>query len=66
VTSLEAAAGHPLPVYVNVGQTRGFRDIRDTVRGIEIATLYLPQVQWRNVRNQRERQGATAVSELAY
>jgi len=33
----EAAVGHPLTVYGKGGQTRGFLDIRDTVRCIEIA-----------------------------
>jgi UDP-sulfoquinovose synthase len=36
---VEAAAGHPLTVYGEGGQTRGFLDIRDTVRCIEIACL---------------------------
>ncbi len=31
--------GHPLTVYGTGGQTRGFLDIRDTVRCIEIACL---------------------------
>jgi UDP-sulfoquinovose synthase len=35
----EAAASHPLTVYGKGGQTRGFLDIRDTVRCIEIACL---------------------------
>ncbi|HTR23988.1 MAG TPA: hypothetical protein VMI10_08385, partial [Terriglobales bacterium] len=35
----EAAVGHPLTVYGKGGQTRGFLDIRDTVRCIEIACL---------------------------
>jgi UDP-sulfoquinovose synthase len=35
----EAAAGHPLTVYGEGGQTRGFIDIRDTVRCIELAAL---------------------------
>src|ERR1700726_158902 len=34
---VEAAIGHPLTVYGKGGQTRGFLDIRDTVRCIEIA-----------------------------
>ena len=38
----EAAAGHPLTVYGTGGQTRGFLDIRDTVRCIELACLNLP------------------------
>src|ERR1700677_2758312 len=36
---VEAAAGHPLTVYGKGGQTRGFLDIRDTVRCIELACL---------------------------
>src|SRR5271163_1699208 len=35
----QAAAGHPLTVYGKGGQTRGFLDIRDTVRCVEIACL---------------------------
>jgi UDP-sulfoquinovose synthase len=35
----EAAAGHALTVYGAGGQTRGFIDIRDTVRCIELAAL---------------------------
>jgi len=35
----QAAAGHPLTVYGTGLQTRGFLDIRDTVRCIEIACL---------------------------
>jgi UDP-sulfoquinovose synthase len=34
---VQAAIGHPLTVYGRGGQTRGFLDIRDTVRCIEIA-----------------------------
>jgi UDP-sulfoquinovose synthase len=34
---VQAAAGHPLTVYGKGGQTRGYLDIRDTVRCIEIA-----------------------------
>ncbi len=34
---VQAAIGHPLTVYGKGGQTRGFLDIRDTVRCIEIA-----------------------------
>jgi UDP-sulfoquinovose synthase len=36
---VEAAIGYPLTVYGKGGQTRGFLDIRDTVRCIEIACL---------------------------
>ena len=35
----QAAAGHALTVYGTGGQTRGFLDIRDTVRCIELACL---------------------------
>lgn len=34
---IQAAIGHPLTVYGTGGQTRGFLDIRDTVRCLEIA-----------------------------
>jgi len=36
---VQAAMGHPLTVYGQGGQTRGFLDIRDTVRCIELACL---------------------------
>jgi UDP-sulfoquinovose synthase len=36
---VQAAIGQPLTVYGSGGQTRGFLDIRDTVRCIEIACL---------------------------
>ena len=36
---VQAASGHPLTVYGKGGQTRGFLDIRDTVRCIELACL---------------------------
>ena len=35
----QAATGHPLTVYGRGGQTRGFLDIRDTVRCVELACL---------------------------
>ncbi|MCA2709945.1 MAG: NAD-dependent epimerase/dehydratase family protein [Microcystis sp. M015S2] len=34
---IQAAIGHPLTVYGKGGQTRGFLDIRDTVRCLELA-----------------------------
>jgi UDP-sulfoquinovose synthase len=34
---VQAAIGHPLTVYGKGGQTRGFLDIRDTVRCVELA-----------------------------
>jgi UDP-sulfoquinovose synthase len=40
---VEAAIGHPITVYGKGGQTRGFLDIRDTVRCIEIACLNPPE-----------------------
>ncbi len=38
----QAAAGHPLTVYGKGGQTRGFLDIRDTVRCIELRASIRP------------------------
>ncbi len=35
----QAAVGHPLTVYGKGGQTRGFLDIRDTVRCIELSCM---------------------------
>src|ERR1700677_3322710 len=35
----QASLGHPLTVYGKGGQTRGFLDIRDTVRCVELACL---------------------------
>jgi UDP-sulfoquinovose synthase len=34
---VQAALGHPLTIYGSGGQTRGFLDIRDTVRCVELA-----------------------------
>src|SRR6201997_5062853 len=39
---VQAAIAHPLTVYGKGGQTRGFLDIRDTVRCIELACLNPP------------------------
>lgn len=36
---VQAAIGHPLTVYGRGGQTRGFLDIRDTIRCVELALL---------------------------
>lgn len=33
---MQAAVGHPLTVYGKGGQTRGYLDIRDTVRCIQV------------------------------
>ena len=38
----QAAVGYPLSVYGKGGQTRGFLDIRDTVRCVELAALNPP------------------------
>jgi UDP-sulfoquinovose synthase len=40
---VEAAVGHPLTVYGKGGQTRGFLDLRDTVRCVELAILNPPE-----------------------
>ncbi|MBR8839785.1 MAG: NAD-dependent epimerase/dehydratase family protein [Stigonema ocellatum SAG 48.90 = DSM 106950] len=40
---IQAAIGHPLTVYGKGGQTRGFLDIRDTVRCVEIAIAHRAQ-----------------------
>lgn len=37
---VQAAIDHPLTVYGKGGQTRGFLDIRDTLRCIELATIH--------------------------
>jgi UDP-sulfoquinovose synthase len=37
---VQAAVGHPLTVYGKGGQTRGFLDIRDTVRCLELAIAH--------------------------
>lgn len=39
---IQAAVGHPLTVYGAGGQTRGFLDIRDTVRCVQLAIDSLP------------------------
>ncbi|HZQ36043.1 MAG TPA: NAD-dependent epimerase/dehydratase family protein [Dehalococcoidia bacterium] len=40
---VEAAIGHPLTVHGQGGQTRGFIDIRDTVRCVQLAAEHPPQ-----------------------
>jgi UDP-sulfoquinovose synthase len=60
----QAAVGHPLTVYGKGGQTRGFLDIRDTVRCIEIACLNPPQAGECRVFNQFTEQ--FSVLELAH
>ena len=48
----QAAAGCPLTVYGRGGQTRGFLDIRDTVRCVELAILNPPEPGEYRVFNQ--------------
>jgi UDP-sulfoquinovose synthase len=59
----QAAIGYPLTVYGQGGQTRGFLDIRDTVRCIELAVLNPPQRGEYRVFNQFTEQ--FRISELA-
>jgi UDP-sulfoquinovose synthase len=49
---VQAAVGHPLTVYGKGGQTRGYLDIRDTVRCIELACLNPPRMGECRVFNQ--------------
>ena len=49
---VQAAVGEPLTVYGKGGQTRGFLDIRDTVRCIELAALNAPAAGEYRVYNQ--------------
>jgi UDP-sulfoquinovose synthase len=60
---VQAAIGHPLTVYGLGGQTRGFLDIRDTVRCIELAVLNPPAPGEYRVFNQFTEQ--FSVGELA-
>jgi len=60
---VEASIGHPLTVYGEGGQTRGFIDIRDTVRCIEIAAQNPPREGEMRVYNQFTEQ--FSVRELA-
>ncbi len=60
---VQAATGHPLTVYGKGGQTRGFLDIRDTVRCIELAVLHPPREGEFRVFNQFTEQ--FSVGELA-
>ena len=48
----QAAVGHPLTVYGKGGQTRGYLDIRDTVRCVELACLNPARVGEFRVFNQ--------------
>jgi len=60
---VQAAIGMPLTVYGKGGQTRGFLDIRDTVRCIELAVLHPPAAGDFRVFNQFTEQ--FSVGELA-
>ena len=61
---IQAAIGHPLTVYGKGGQTRGFLDIRDTVRCIELAVNHPAQPGEFRVFNQFTEQ--FSVAELAH
>ncbi|HUK14771.1 MAG TPA: NAD-dependent epimerase/dehydratase family protein [Bryobacteraceae bacterium] len=61
---VQAAVGHPLTVYGKGGQTRGYLDIRDTVRCIELACLNRPRMGECRVFNQFTEQ--FTVLELAH
>lgn len=59
----QAAVGYPLTVYGQGGQTRGYLNIRDTVRCIELAILNPPQRGEYRVFNQITEQ--FSIAELA-
>jgi UDP-sulfoquinovose synthase len=61
---VQAAIGHPLTVYGKGGQTRGFLDIRDTVRCIELACANPPKQGEFRVFNQFTEQ--FSILELAH
>lgn len=66
----QAAAAHPVTLYGKGGQTRGFLDIRDTVRCVELAILNPPAQSEYRVFNQfteqfRVDELASLVSEAA-
>jgi UDP-sulfoquinovose synthase len=60
---VQAAIGHPLTVYGAGGQTRGYLDIRDTVRCVELACLNPAEAGEMRVFNQFTEQ--FSVAELA-
>src|SRR2546425_6007830 len=60
---VQAAIGHPITVYGRGGQTRGFLDIRDTVRCVELACQHPPAAGEYRVFNQFTEQ--FSVGELA-
>jgi UDP-sulfoquinovose synthase len=57
---VEALIGHPLTVYGQGGQTRGFLDIRDTMRCIELAMLHPARAGEYRVFNQFTEQFSVA------
>jgi UDP-sulfoquinovose synthase len=61
---VQAAIDHPLTVYGKGGQTRGFLDIRDTLRCIELATIHPAEAGEYRVFNQFTEQ--FTVLELAH
>jgi UDP-sulfoquinovose synthase len=60
---VQAVIGHPLTVYGEGGQTRGFLNIRDTLRCVELAVSNPPELGEYRVFNQFTEQ--FSVSELA-
>ncbi len=48
---VQADIGYPLTVYGKGGQTRGFLDIRDTVRRIELACELIARITCLKVEN---------------
>jgi UDP-sulfoquinovose synthase len=61
---VQAVIGHPLTVYGKGGQTRGFLNIRDTMRCVELAILNPPRSGEYRVFNQFTEQ--FTVSQLAH
>jgi UDP-sulfoquinovose synthase len=61
---VQGAIGHPLTIYGEGGQTRGFIDIRDTVRCIELAALNPPKLGEYRVMNQFTEQFETVAKRL--
>lgn len=49
---VQAASGHPLTIYGKGGQTRGYINLKDTIRCIELAALTPPQMGEYRVFNQ--------------
>jgi UDP-sulfoquinovose synthase len=60
---VQAVIGHPLTVYGEGGQTRGFLNIRDTLQCVELAVLNPPELGEYRVFNQFTEQ--FSVAELA-